>query len=138
MRSAPAFFLLLLLLQQRQCNIFSPEGLKGKIEDALRPYFPNARGVIAPQQQTLMGFTCVQGVGSEFVAKVAASIVADRKTIQDLSYIQFAPLLGGAHYKYFWLVFDGGFIRYDLDTRQIAAFNSTPQVLQAYRQTCGF
>lgn len=133
-----AFALFALLLQERQCSIVSPDGIRGKVEQNLRPYFPNVRGVVAPQQQTIMGFTCAQGVGTDFVAKIAAYIVTDRKTIQDLSYIQFAPLLGGAHYKYFWLVFDGGFIRYGLDTHQIEAFNTTPQVLQVYRQTCGF
>jgi|SRR5580693_6116387 hypothetical protein len=138
MLRAPVFFLFALLLQQKQCSMVSPDGIKGKVEDSLRPYFPNARGVVAPQQGTIMGFTCAQGVGTDFVAKIAAYIVTDRKTLQELSYIQFAPLLGGARYKFFWLVFDGGFIRYDLDTHQIEAFNTTPQVLQAYRQTCGF
>lgn len=94
--------------------------------------------MVAPQQQAILGFTCTQGVGADFVAKIAAYIATDRKINQELSYVQFAPLLGGAHYKYYWLVFDGGFVRYDLDTHQIEAFNATPQVFQAYRQACGF
>jgi hypothetical protein len=137
MLRAPVFFLFALLLQQRQCSMVSPDGIKGQVEQNLRPYFPNARGVVAPEQQTIMGFTCAQGVGTDFVIKIAAFITTDRKINQQLSNIQLVPLLGGAHYKYFWLIFDGGFVRYGLDTHQIEAFNTTPQVLQVYRQTCG-
>ena len=95
-------------------------------------------GQVAPQQQAIIGFTCTQGVGPSFVAQIAAYIAGDRKINQDLSQVQLVPLLGGPHYRYFWLVFDGGFVRYDLDTHRVDAFNTTPEVLQGYRRACGF
>jgi hypothetical protein len=138
MLRAPAFFILALLLQQRQCSMVSPDAVKGKIEESLRPYFPNAVGQVAPQQQAIIGFTCTQGVGPGFVAQMQKFIASDREINQQLSLIQFAPLLGGAHYRYFLLGFDGGFVRYDMDAHRVDALNMTPQVLQSYRQTCGF
>jgi hypothetical protein len=137
-RHAPAFFLLALLLPQRQCSVVSPDGIKGKVEEALRPYFPNARGQVAPQQQAIIGLTCTQGVGPGFVAQMQKYIATDREINQQLSLVQFAPLLGGAHYRYFLLGFDGGWVRYDLDAHRVDAISMTPEVLQEYRQTCGF
>ena len=133
-----AIVLFALLLQQRQCSMVSPDAIKAKVEEALRPYFPNARGQVAPQQQAIIGLTCTQGVGSAFVAQMQKFIASDREINQQLSLIQFAPLLGGAHYRYFLLGFDGGWVRYDLDAHRIDALNMTPDVLRGYRQACGF
>jgi hypothetical protein len=131
------FVLFALLLQQR-CNMASPEAIKGKVEDALRPYFPNARGMVNPQTQAIIGFTCTQGMGQQFIEKMQTYIATDRQIHQQLGMVQFAPLLGGAHYRYFLLVFDGGSVRYDIETQQVATLTIAPQVLQIYRQTCGF
>ncbi len=115
----------------------SPDAIRGKVEDALRPYFPNARGQVNPQQQAIIGFTCAQGVGPGFVAQMQKFIASDRAINQQLSLIQFAPLLGGAHYRYFLLGFDGGFVRYDMDAHTVDATIMPPALLQGYRQTCG-
>jgi hypothetical protein len=85
-----------------------------------------------------MGLTCTQGVGPKFVEEMQKHIASDREINQQLSYVQFAPLLGGAHYRYYLLGFDGGWVRYDLDAHRVDTMSMTPQVLQAYRQTCGF
>ena len=138
MLRTPALLLFALLLQQRQCSMVSPEAIKGRVEDALRPYFPNAQGLANPQTQAIIGFTCTQGMGQQFVEKMQAYIAADRQINQQLGMVQFAPLLGGAHYRYFLLGFDGGWVRYDMDAHQVATLSMTPQALQSYRQTCGF
>jgi hypothetical protein len=77
-------------------------------------------------------------MGQQFVEKMQAYIATDRQITQQLGMVQFAPLLGGAHYRYFLLGFDGGWVRYDMDAHQVATLMMTPQALQAYRQTCGF
>lgn len=142
MLRTPAFFLFALLLQQRHCNLASPEAIKGMAEDMLHPYFPNARVIANPQQQALIAFTCTQGVGPQLVAQLQQYIATDRTIVEKLSWVQladgFSPLLGGAHYKYLLLGFDGGWVRYDIDTRQIATLGMAPQALQAYKQVCGF
>lgn len=138
MRQAQCLLLFVLLVPQRQCNLLSPEGLKGQIEDALRPYFPNVRAFVDPQRQGMAGFTCTQGLGSDFVLKVQGYMATDRDIQQKLNLIPIAGLFSGSHYKYFLLGFDGGFIRYDFDTRQIDTLAMNSAALQTYRQTCGF
>lgn len=138
MHNARAFFLLFpLLLFQRQCNMASPDAIKGKVEEALRPYFPNAHGLILPDQHIIAGLTCTQGVGMGLVTKMQVYIAGDRQINQELGMVQFAPLLGGAHYRYFMLGFDGGWVRYDMDGHLVDSVTMTPQALQAYRQVCG-
>lgn len=115
----------------------SPDAIKGQVEDALHPYFPNARGMVDLQHQAIVGFTCTQNVGLDFVEKLVPYLAGDRDINGKLNQVQWAPLLGGAHYKYFFLFFDGGWVRYDFDAHRFDAFNMTPQVLQGYRQACG-
>jgi hypothetical protein len=138
MLRAPAFFLFALLLQQRQCSMVSPDAIEGQVEQALRPYFSNARGRAIPQTQAIFAYTCTQGVTPEFVAKIAAYIGGDRDINQKLNMVQFAPLLGGAHYRYFLLGFDGGWVRYDLDAHKISVETMRPLALEAYKKACGF
>lgn len=138
MRHAPAFFLLALLLPQRQCDLASPQAIQGKVEEALRPYFPNAKGLVEPQQHIIVGLTCTEGVGPELVQKMQGYIAGDRNISQQLSMVGLAPLFGGAHYRYFMLAFDGGWIRYDMDAHLIGTLTMTPQSLESYRQKCGF
>jgi hypothetical protein len=137
MRHTQAFLLIPLLFVQRQCGMVSPDAIKGKVEEALRPYFPKAQGVVVPQQQAIMGLTCSQGVGPGLVEKMQTYIAGDREINQQLGMVRFAPLLGGAHYRYFVLVFDGGMVRYDLDARKVEAVGMTPQALEIYDQACG-
>jgi hypothetical protein len=127
-----------LLLQQRGCNMASPGAIKSKVEDSLRPYFPNAQGLVEPQQQAIIGLTCTQGMGQQFVEKMRVYIATDRVINQQLGMVQFAPLLGGAHYRFFLLGFDGGWVRYDMEAHQVATLPMTAQALQMYRNTCGF
>jgi hypothetical protein len=136
--SIPAVFLLALLLQQRECGLVSPDAIKGHVEDALRPMFPNARSQADPQHQAILAFTCAQGVGPDFVAKLVPYLAGDRDTNQKLQWGGLALSVGGAHYRYILLFFDGGWVRYDLNTHGFDAFNMTPAVLQGYRQACGF
>ncbi|MGA2882190.1 MAG: hypothetical protein ABSG13_24830 [Bryobacteraceae bacterium] len=58
-------------------------------------------------------------------------VATDREITQQLNLLQFAPLLGGAHYRYFLLGFDGGWVRYDMDAHTVDTVNMTPEALQA-------
>jgi hypothetical protein len=139
MRPLLAFCLLSALLPQQQCgNLASPEAIKGKVEEAMREDFPNARARIFPRQGAILALTCTQGVSMPFVIQIRDFIAKDQELNQKLGMIRLAPLVGGAHYQNLMLAFDGGVIVYDLDARTLAVVPPRPEMLDAYRKDCGF
>lgn len=139
MRRAIVLCSLLLLLPQRQCALASPDKLKEFTEDKLRGYFPNVKVLLIPQSQILVAFTCTQGIGPDLLPKFQQSIAQD----PDLKYMPLVQLgveaAQGAHYRYFVLNFDSGFIRYDADTQQVSVVKpNTVEQMQIYQHRCGF
>lgn len=134
--NGPAVLLVLaLFLPQRQCDIGSPDSIKGQFEGVLRTNFPNTRVVITPQR-TIAPLTCTQGIGYETVKQIGMYIAGDRSKMIELSLL--APVLAGFNYKSILLGFDGGWIRYAFDTHTLDAVPMTPAALQEYRKVCGF
>ena len=138
MRQKVSLCVVPVLLLLRQCDVASPEAIKRKTEEQLRPFFPNARALVLPQRQAIIGFTCTQGVGVGFVSKMQEFVARDPQIKQDMELIRLAPLMGGAHYRYFLLAFDGGLVRYDLDARRVEGLTAAGLLPSLYEKTCGF
>ena len=89
-----AIVLFALLLQQRQCSMVSPDAIKAKVEEALRPYFPNARGQVAPQQQAIIGLTCTNSNTAQVKLDTQESTMGQSKLQQYFALLNLGSLWG--------------------------------------------
>lgn len=127
-----------LLLFQQQCNVTSPDALKSKAEDYLRPYFPNAKVMLAPSRQNVIVLTCTHGIGPSLLPKFQDAIANDSRITTFAPLAQLAlQAVNGAHYRSFLLYFDSGIIQYDLDAKQVSIHPITQQQAAQYDIDCG-
>lgn len=118
-------------------KLTSPEAVSSAYEEGLKPYFPNAHASAVPQQEAIVGFSCLHGEGKQFVQMVAANF-GNIPQMQELKvFRQYGPLLGSKTYRYAFLVFETGSIRLDVDTWEVDVFDSNDAMRQAFAQVCG-
>src|ERR1700683_4940405 len=133
-------FALLAVAPQRQCaitSLMSPEVIQDQFQQKINPYFPNAKVSVAPNLHAIVVYACTHGTGEAFVGSIRDFIAADRGINQALGYLQFAPLIGGAHYQFLILEFDSGSVVYNLDAKNLAAVPMAANGAQEYTQACG-
>jgi hypothetical protein len=139
MKHIALFLILTPLLFQQKCDLrsmTSPEGVQSKVEESIHLYFPNAKAEVLPKQRAILVLSCVQGVSPQFVEKIMNSMAQDPSMTSDLDRLKLLPYLGGVSYKYFVLSFDGGWIWYDMETRQLDIREMPEQAQAGYQQTC--
>jgi hypothetical protein len=113
----------------------SPEQLKGFVEGLLQPYFPNAKGVILPDQHVIVGVTCTRGISAQSLNKLRDFMASDQEIGDKLALLDSAQSSG---YKVFTLGFEEAFIGYNLQTHGLEIVPRSDDTRLQYRQTCGF
>ncbi|HEV3041886.1 MAG TPA: hypothetical protein VHA33_29245 [Candidatus Angelobacter sp.] len=118
------------------CKAGSPEQVSQEFQAGLRPYFPNSQVLVSPEQQAIIGITCLRGAGKQLIDSIASEISqnADINKLRDLR--DFGPLLGNPSYKYVLLAFDTGAIRLNVDTWRTDRLAATPQYTAAFNTSC--
>ena len=120
------------------CDISGgPQAVRQKFEDALHPYFVNAKAQAIPEKQLIIGLSCIQGAGPELVSKVADFLVSNQQLAQLRTLRTYGPILGSPSYKYVALGFDSWVIRLDVDTWRISYHRPWLGYSEQYAATCG-
>jgi hypothetical protein len=118
-------------------ELTSPDAVSRQFQDGLQPYFPNAKATAFPDQQVILGFTCIQGDGRQLVHQVGETFssipdIQKLKTLRD-----YGPLLGSPTYRYAALGFESGVIRLDVDTWESVVLQPWDGYDAEYRSACG-
>jgi hypothetical protein len=143
MRIAGFFLPLLFLFSQQSCDLASmfnarPEQVKASFQQALSPYFPNARVEVLPAQQTLEAFACTRGTGPQLTQEVAKFIRTNPQVGQLRTLRNWGNVLSAPSYRYVGIVFDTETVAYDVDTGAIAVVPTEERIRQGYNTICGF
>jgi hypothetical protein len=124
---------LLALSTLKGCDLGSPERVQPQMEDALRPYFPHVKAVALPQQQTLVGLSCLENVGDEMV-KMVPSAVAGNPAMQNLKLLRLLP---GSQYSTVSIGFEQSLAVYNINTGAMGIAPMDATYASWYRQQCG-
>jgi hypothetical protein len=125
---------LLGLSMLKGCDMGDPASVQPQMEEALRPYFPRVKAVALPQQQTLVGLSCLENVGDELVKMVPAA-VASNPAMSKLKLLRMFP---GSSYSTVSIGFERSLAVYNLDTGLMGTAPMDDAYANWYRQQCGF
>lgn len=74
MRSTLRFVLLMVLVFTNDGFAIGPDQIKSNFENAIRPYFQNAKVVLQPDHHVVFGLTCIEGAGPKLADQAARSL----------------------------------------------------------------
>jgi len=115
------------------CDMGDPQSVQPKMEDALRPYFPKVKAVALPQQQTLVGLSCLENVGDEMIKMVPAAVGSNPA----MSQLKLLRMLPGSSYSTVAVGFEQSLAVYNLETGVMGTAPMDANYATWYRQQCG-
>jgi hypothetical protein len=124
---------LLGLSMLKGCDLGDPQSVQPQIEEALRPYFPNVKAVVLPQQHAIVGLSCLDNVGDELV-KMVPPAVASNPAMSKLKLLRMIP---GSSYNLVAIGFPQGLAFYNVDTGATGTTVGDASYATWYRQQCG-
>jgi hypothetical protein len=128
----------LLLLFTTGCpDLGDPSQIADKANESIRPYFPNVRTIVLPEQGTIIALTCSTGTGPELVNQVAR-VLPGIQGVQQLRTLRNLGALSHSHtYSTLILGFEESAVVYSVDSGQIkSVFEMPPNYGEQYSHEC--
>jgi hypothetical protein len=136
MHTMKRFTLLAVFLTATQSIAMGPEQIKSNFENALRPYFQNARIILQPEHHVVFGFACIEGAGPQ-LANQAAQAMEQQLGPNGLMTSVERTFLAAYGYTSIVVGFDNYFAVFNIQTRQAWSKPvSDPGYQQMYRREC--
>jgi len=107
--------------------------VQSQMEDALRPYFPKVKAVAMPQQNTLVGLSCLENVGDAMIGMVPQA-VASNPAMGKLKLLSVVP---GSNYTTVSIGFEHSLAVYNIQTGLMGTAQMDDAYASWYRQQCG-
>ncbi|PSH05152.1 MAG: hypothetical protein CXZ00_03065 [Acidobacteria bacterium] len=139
MKARTFFATLALMLVTIGCtDMGNPESVARQADEAIRPYFPNVRTRVFPDEGIIVAFTCSLGTGSQ-LSRTVAEMLPNIKEFSSLKTLRnWGGIFGSHTYGIVALGFEDSMVTYNIDTGESKMGTSLGQKYIAdYKSECG-